>query len=59
LIARGFGDGADALLEELRVEAGQVLEKLLTDDVTEISSCRSTCTMRSAASSTTARSAGR
>jgi len=36
LIARGFGDGADALLEELRVEAGQVLEKLLTDDVTEI-----------------------
>jgi ribonuclease J len=36
LIARGFGDGADALLEELRVEAGQVLEKLLADDVTEI-----------------------
>jgi ribonuclease J len=36
LIARGFGDGADDLLEELRVEAGQVLEKLLTDDVTEI-----------------------
>ena len=36
LIARGFGDGADALLEELRVEALQVLEKLLADDVTEI-----------------------
>ncbi len=36
LIARGFGDGADALLEELRVEAQQVLEKLLSDDVTEI-----------------------
>jgi ribonuclease J len=36
LIARGFGDGADALLEELRVEALQVLEKLLADDITEI-----------------------
>jgi ribonuclease J len=36
LIARGFGDGADALLDELRAEAGQVLEKLLADDVTEI-----------------------
>jgi ribonuclease J len=36
LIARGFGDGADELLEELRVEALQVLEKLLGDDVTEI-----------------------
>jgi len=36
LIARGFGDGADALLDELRVEAAQVLEKLLGDDVTEI-----------------------
>jgi ribonuclease J len=36
LIARGFGDGADELLEELRVEALQVLEKLLADDVTEI-----------------------
>ena len=36
LIARGFGDGAEALLEELRVEALEVLEKLLADDVTEI-----------------------
>jgi ribonuclease J len=36
LIARGFGDGAEALLEELRVEALQVLEKLLADDITEI-----------------------
>ncbi len=36
LIARGFGDGADALLEELRDEAQTVLEKLLDDDVTEI-----------------------
>ena len=36
LIARGFGDGAEALLEELRAEALQVLEKLLSDDITEI-----------------------
>jgi ribonuclease J len=36
LIARGFGDGADALLDELRAEAEQVLAKLLADDVTEI-----------------------
>jgi ribonuclease J len=36
LIARGFGDGAEALLEELRVESLQVLEKLLADDITEI-----------------------
>jgi ribonuclease J len=36
LIARGFGDGAEALLAELRGEAQQVLERLLTDDVTEI-----------------------
>jgi ribonuclease J len=36
LIARGFGDGADALLEELRAEALQVLEELLADDITEI-----------------------
>jgi ribonuclease J len=36
LIARGFGDGAEELLEELRVEALQVLEKLLADDITEI-----------------------
>jgi ribonuclease J len=36
LIARGFGDGADALLAELRDEAQEVLERLLADDVTEI-----------------------
>jgi ribonuclease J len=36
LIARGFGEGADALLDELRAEAQRVLEELLTDDVTEI-----------------------
>jgi ribonuclease J len=36
LIARGFGDGADALLEELRAEAERVLRELLADDVTEI-----------------------
>ncbi len=36
LIARGFGDGADSLLAELRAEAHQQLEKLLADDVTEI-----------------------
>ena len=36
LIARGFGEGADPLLEELRVEANRVLEELLADDVTEI-----------------------
>src|SRR3954467_582575 len=32
LIARGFGEGADPLLEELRVEANRVLEELLSDD---------------------------
>ena len=36
LIARGFGEGADPLLEELRIEANRVLEELLADDVTEI-----------------------
>ncbi len=36
LIARGFGDGADELLEELRVEAGRVLTELLGDDISEI-----------------------
>jgi ribonuclease J len=36
LIARGFGDGAEPLLAELRTEAEQVLEKLLAADVTEI-----------------------
>jgi ribonuclease J len=36
LIARGFGDGADALLEELRDEAERVLNELLADDISEI-----------------------
>jgi ribonuclease J len=36
LIARGFGEGAESLLEELREEANRVLEELLADDVTEI-----------------------
>jgi ribonuclease J len=36
LIARGFGDGAEELLEELREEAGRVLEELLRDNVSEI-----------------------
>ena len=36
LIARGFGDGADALLDELRAEAGRVLTQLLKDDISEI-----------------------
>jgi ribonuclease J len=36
LIARGFGDAAEPLLDELRAEARQVLEELLADDVTEI-----------------------
>ena len=36
MIARGFGDGAEGLLAELRSEAQEVLEKLLADDVTEI-----------------------
>jgi ribonuclease J len=36
LIARGFGDGAEPLLDELRAEAARVLEELLRDDVTEI-----------------------
>jgi ribonuclease J len=36
LIARGFGEGAEALLEELREEAQQVLEELLEDGVDEI-----------------------
>ena len=36
LIARGFGDGADELLEELREEAGRVLRELLGDDISEI-----------------------
>jgi ribonuclease J len=36
LIARGFGDGAEPLLDELRDEARTVLTDLLGDDVTEI-----------------------
>jgi ribonuclease J len=36
LIARGFGEGADLLLDELRAEATRVLEELLADDVDEI-----------------------
>jgi len=36
LIARGFGEQAEPLLEELREEAARVLEQLLADDVTEI-----------------------
>ncbi len=36
LIARGFGDGAEPLLDELRAEAQTVLSELLGDDVTEI-----------------------
>jgi ribonuclease J len=36
LIARGFGEAAEPLLDELRAEARQVLEELLEDDVTEI-----------------------
>ena len=35
LIARGFGE-SDALLEELRIQALGVLERLLADDVVEI-----------------------
>jgi len=36
LIVRGFGEGADALVDELRSEAARVLGELLDDDVTEI-----------------------
>jgi ribonuclease J len=36
LIARGFGEGADALLDELREEAERVLNELLADDISEI-----------------------
>src|SRR5438067_498131 len=36
LIARGFGEAAEPLLEELREEAQRVLEELLADDVTEV-----------------------
>jgi ribonuclease J len=36
LIARGFGEGAEGLLDELREEARDVLEELLRDDVDEV-----------------------
>jgi ribonuclease J len=36
LIARGFGEGAEPLLDELRKEANTVLRELLAEDVTEI-----------------------
>src|SRR5690349_20192088 len=36
LIARGFGEAAEPLLDELRAEAQRVLDELLGDDVTEI-----------------------
>jgi ribonuclease J len=36
LIARGFGDAADPLLDELRDEARRVLEELLGENVDEI-----------------------
>jgi ribonuclease J len=36
LIARGFGEAADPLLDELRDEAERVLDELLREDVTEI-----------------------
>jgi len=36
LIVRGFGEGADPLLDELREEADRVLRELVADDVTEI-----------------------
>jgi ribonuclease J len=36
LIARGFGEQAEPLLDELRAEAGRVLAQLIGDDITEI-----------------------
>ncbi len=36
LIVRGFGEGAEPLLDELREEADRVLRQLIGDDVTEI-----------------------
>jgi ribonuclease J len=36
LIVRGFGEGAEPLLDELREEAARVLEEMLRDDVSEI-----------------------
>jgi ribonuclease J len=36
LIARGFGDGSDGLLDELREEADRVLQDLLRNEIVEI-----------------------
>jgi ribonuclease J len=36
LIARGFGEAADPLLDELREEARRVLEECIADEITEI-----------------------
>jgi len=36
LIVRGFGEGAEPLLDELREEADRVLRELIAEDVTEI-----------------------
>ena len=36
LIARGFGEAAEPLLDELREEAREVLEQLLRDGVNEV-----------------------
>ncbi|MHB8469355.1 MAG: ribonuclease J [Gaiellaceae bacterium] len=36
LIARGFGEAAEPLLDELREEAGRVLSELVRDDITEM-----------------------
>jgi len=36
LIARGFGEGAEPLLDELREEAAEVFTELVEDDITEI-----------------------
>ena len=36
LIVRGFGEGAEPLLDELREEADRVLRELIADEVTEI-----------------------
>src|ERR671936_3125034 len=36
LIARGFGDGSGPLIDELRDEAGRVLQQCLADEISEI-----------------------
>ena len=36
LIARGFGDGSGPLLDELRDEADRVLQRCLSDEISEI-----------------------